>query len=145
MENPENLPVKANTDEVAVAEATDQEGLINVVINCVSTESRSDKIALINALDTADQKLTDNIGKILEIKGIYAETHISRKTHEPVCRVLLIDIEGKSYATGSFVFLNSLKNIITVLGNPTPDQPLKIQITEVAMEKGNALKAKVIE
>lgn len=144
MNNQENLPVKTN-NETIIVETNDQESLINVVINCMATESRSDKIALINALDRADQKLMDNIGKTLEVKGIYAETHISRKTGEPVCRVLLIDTEGKSYATGSFVFLNSLKNIVSVLGVPTSEEPLKIQITQVAMEKGNSLKAKVVE
>lgn len=144
MDNQENLPVKTN-NETTIVETNDQESLINVVINCMATESRSDKIALINALDSADQKLIDNIGKTLEVKGIYAETHISRKTGEPVCRVLLIDTEGKSYATGSFVFLNSLKNIVSVLGVPTSEEPLKIQIAQVAMEKGNSLKAKVVE
>lgn len=144
MDNQENLPVKTN-NETTIVETNDQESLINVVINCMATESRSDKIALINALDSADQRLIDNIGKTLEVKGIYAETHISRKTGEPVCRVLLIDTEGKSYATGSFVFLNSLKNIVSVLGAPTSEEPLKIQIAQVAMEKGNSLKAKVVE
>lgn len=126
-----------------IIEANDN--AMQVVINAVNTESRQDKIRLLNALDTADGKLVDMIGKIINVKGIYAETHYSQKKQKQVCRVLILADDGKSYASGSFVMLNSLTNIVSVLGVPSPDNPLTIEIIEQPMQNGNALKAKVVE
>lgn len=147
MEN-SDLPAPTNNQEVAApSEVIDQpvDTAMQVVINCIKTDSRQDKIALLNALDSADGKLVDMVGQEITVKGVYAETHFSKKKQAPVCRVLIIDTDGKSYATGSFVFMNSMKNIIDVLGMPTDEEPLKIQVVEQVMEKGNAIKAKVVE
>lgn len=146
MEN-SNLPTTTNNQEVTTSEVMEQptDNTMQIMINCVKTDSRQDKIALLNALDSADIKLVDMIGQEINIKGVYAETHYSHKKQAPVCRVLIIDTEGKSYATGSFIFMNSLKNIIDVLGAPTDSEPLKIKVVEQTMEKGNAIKAKVVE
>lgn len=144
MENT-NLPTQANND--TKSEVIDQpvDNAMQIVLNCVKTDSRADKIALLNALDSADGRLADMVGQVINVKSVYAEQHFSHKKHAPVCRVLIIDTNGKSYATGSFFFMNSMKNIIDVLGQPTESEPLKIQIAEQPMEKGNAIKAKVVE
>lgn len=148
MDNNQNLPVAQTDNQLATAgEVVEQtiDNRMEIVINCVKTDTRADKIALLNALDTADGKIVDMVGQVINIKGVYAETHVSKKTKQPVCRVLIIDDNGKSYASGSFVFMNSLKNIISVLGEPSIHNPLKIQVMEQPMERGNAIKAKVIE
>lgn len=142
-----NLPTTTNT---AVAKAEDViepavDNAMQVVINCVKKETRADKIALLNALDSADKRVTDCIGQVITVKGIYAETHYSKKKEKQVCRTLVIDDQGVSYATGSFVFMNSLKAIMDVFGAPTDEEPLKIQIVEKPMERGNAITAKVVE
>lgn len=147
MDQNTNLPTTTNETAVArpedvidTADASAQQE----VMKFVKTETRSDKIKLLNALENADEMINNHIGEVIEIVGVYAETHFSNKQQKPVCRVLIMGADGKSYATGSFVFMNSLKRIIDVFGSPL-DEAIKIQINERAMEKGNALTASVVE
>lgn len=120
-------------------------GDMEQVINAVPTNNRAQKVALVNAMLTADKMLADCVGQEIELAGVYAETHYSQKKQKQVCRVLVLGKDGISYATGSFVFMNSLKAIIGVFGNPSEENPIKIQVLERSMEKGNAIIAKVVE
>lgn len=147
MEN-QNLPAtQTNSEVVSAEEINAQDTAINVVMNYVSTETKQDKIAFLNALDNADVMLNKEIGTIITIKSVYACTNYSRKKNKQVCRLLIIDDQGRSHATGSFFAMNSLRNIINVFGNPQEvEDPIKVQVCEKDLGEGkNALTFKVVE
>lgn len=146
MEQNTNLPTTNENAVVKPDEVLDNTPATapQVVMQYVKMESRQDKVQLLRALQSADEMVDKHRGETITIVGVYAETHFSQKKQAQVCRVLLISEDGKSYATGSFVFMNSLKQIIDVMGSPL-DEPLAITIAERQMEKGTALIAQIAE
>lgn len=142
-----NLPATQNNNAVVTPDDINDnsDGSAQQVVMCyVKTETRQDKIRLLNALENASDKINDHVNQVLEVTGIYAETHFSKKKNKEVSRTLVMTADGKTYATGSFVFMNSLKRITDIVGSPL-EEKLKIKIVNREMENGKALLAQIVE
>lgn len=142
-----NLPATQNNNAVVTPDDINDnsDASAQQVVMCyVKTETRQDKIRLLNALENASDKINDHVNQVLEVTGIYAETHFSKKKNKEVSRTLVMTADGKNYATGSFVFMNSLKRITDIVGSPL-EEKLKIKIVNREMENGKALLAQIVE
>ena len=109
---------------------------------------------LLNSLQDVDFKLNDKVGEEIECIGFYAverpvET-FNEDTGETIIRkkhvLMLFDVDGKSYVTGSNACFSSFNDIVAIKGTPTKENPITFRPIKVdAKEKGHSyLKLKVV-
>lgn len=108
---------------------------------------------LLNAMSDVDYKLNDEVGKVLEVIGHFAQEipveTINEETGEVLIRkkhtLMLFTKDGKSHVTGSNACFMSYSDIISIKGTPTVERPLFIEPVKVdAKEKGHTyLKLKI--
>lgn len=103
--------------------------------------TRKSKVAIYNAINNAENSLTDFIGKPLEIVDVVAHpvTLTDEETGEIVqaLRVVLIDKNGVGYTAVSQGITNSLARIFKIIGMPTWKEPVKLEVKQVKTRNGN--------
>ena len=102
--------------------------------------TREEKMAMYNAVNSPDYKLSDFTGKVIEIKDVVIEqvqlTEESSGEVKNQARVVLIDVKGKSYQCVSNGIYNSIKKIIAIFGEPTWDEPVNVEVQNLSTAKG---------
>lgn len=101
------------------------------------------KKAVFNASNNPDHKVGDYINKVIVVKDVLAEL-IEVKNEETgemevTPRVVLIDMDGKSYQAVSKGIFNALKKAIAIFGSPTWEDGLPILVKQVSVGKGTML------
>lgn len=101
------------------------------------------KVAVFNASNNPDHKVGDYINKVIVVKDVLAElievTNEETGEAELAPRVVLIDMDGKSYQAVSKGIFNALKKAIAIFGAPTWDEGLSCLIKQVSVGKGSML------
>ena len=101
------------------------------------------KVAVFNASNNPDHKVGDYINKVIVVKDVLAElievTNGETGEIEVTPRVVLIDMDGKSYQAVSKGIFNALKKAIAIFGAPTWDEGLPCLIKQVSVGKGSML------
>ena len=101
------------------------------------------KVAVFNASNNPDHKVGDYINKVIVVKDVLAElievTNEETGVVEVTPRVVLIDMDGKSYQAVSKGIFNALKKAIAIFGAPTWDEGLPCLIKQVSVGKGSIL------
>lgn len=101
------------------------------------------KVAVFNASNNPDHKVGDYINKVIVVKDVLAElievTNDETGELEVTPRVVLIDMDGKSYQAVSKGIFNALKKAIAIFGAPTWDEGLPCLIKQVSVGKGSIL------
>lgn len=118
-------------------------GITQNVYCSKTAESEKEKKELFNALESCDVLLNDIVGTIIEIKDIYVEEKevADSETSEVKTkyRTILFDVEGKTYATGSYGIYNVLKKIVGIYGLPTTwEKPLKVKVAKRPIGNGKS-------
>ena len=105
--------------------------------------TRENKVAVFNASNNPDHKVGDYINKVIVVKDVLAElievTNEETGEVEVTPRVVLIDMDGKSYQAVSKGIFNALKKAIAIFGAPTWDEGLPCLIKQVSVGKGSML------
>lgn len=105
----------------------------------MSAETQEQKVALYNAINNPENRLSDCINMTLHIKDLYIEIvectndETGEKTSCP--RIVIIDAEGKSYQCVSVGIYSALKKAIQIFGAPTWHDPIPFMVKQVT--KGN--------
>lgn len=111
----------------------------------LSDESQAEM--LLDSMSEVDYKLNDCVDKVINVIGFYATERpveqFNEDTGETYMRykhvLILFDENHKSYVTGSNACYMSFNDIVTVKGEPTIDNPLKLKVIKVdAKEKGHS-------
>lgn len=106
----------------------------------IKGDTREAKVAMYNAINSPDHKLSDFVGKKLNIKDISIERveNPSDETGEMVAnaRVVLIDENGESYTCVSSGIYSAIKKLVAVFGEPTWEPALPIEIQNLSTKKG---------
>lgn len=101
------------------------------------------KVAVFNASNNPDHKVGDYINKVIVVKDVLAElievTNDETGELEVTPRVVLIDMDGKSYQAVSKGIFSALKKAIAIFGAPTWDEGLPCLIKQVSVGKGSIL------
>ena len=110
-------------------------GVKNNIYCSKNIDSVEDKKELINALESCDVLLNDCVGQEIEIKDIYVEERevVDHETGEIKIkyRSILFDVNGQTYATGSYGIYNVLKKIVQIYGLPdTWEEALKVKVAK---------------
>ena len=104
-------------------------------------ETEKEKKELFNALESCDALLNDCVGQEIDIKDIYVEEKqvMDDETGEikTKYRTILFDVNGQTYATGSYGIYNILKKIVQIYGLPeTWEKPLKVKVAKRPIGNG---------
>ena len=106
----------------------------------IKGDTREAKVAMYNAINSPDHKLSDFVGKKLNIKDISIERveNSSDETGEMVAnaRVVLIDENGESYTCVSSGIYSAIKKLVAVFGEPTWEPALPVEIQNLSTKKG---------
>ena len=106
----------------------------------IKGDTREAKVAMYNAINSPDHKLSDFVGKKLNIKDISIERveNSSDETGEMVAnaRVVLIDENGESYTCVSSGIYSAIKKLVSVFGEPTWEPALPVEIQNLSTKKG---------
>ena len=118
-------------------------GITQNVYCSKTAESEKEKKELFNALESCDVLLNDIVGTTIEIKDIYVEEKevADSETGEMKTkyRTILFDVEGKTYATGSYGIYNVLKKIVGIYGLPTTwEKSLKVKVAKRPIGNGKS-------
>ena len=96
----------------------------------IKGDSREALVAMYNAINSPDHKLSDFVGKKLNIKDISIERveNMNEETGEMAAnaRVVLIDENGESYTCVSSGIYSAIKKLVAVFGEPTWE-PVEVQ------------------
>lgn len=123
------------------------------IYTTLKCESEVDKKKLYNALENCDVLLMDVINSELSIKDVYVqeihkvvkndkdEIQYNEKTGEVLIqtkyRTIIFDENGKTYATGAYGVINSLKRIFSIYGTPNNwTEPVKVKVVRKSTKNG---------
>lgn len=105
-------------------------------------EKEEEKKELFNALETCDALLNDCVGQEITIKDIFCEEKevIDEETGElkKKYRTILFDINGQTYATGSYGIFNVIKKLISIYGLPTWEEGIKVKVAKRPIGNGKS-------
>lgn len=105
------------------------------------TNNEEDKKELFNALETCDALLNDCVGQEIDIKDVYCEerevTDENGETRKKY-RTILFDMNGQTYATGSYGVFNIMRKLMAIYGMPTWEKGLKVKVTKRPIGNGKS-------
>lgn len=105
-------------------------------------EKEEEKKELFNALETCDALLNDCVGQEIVIKDIFCEEKevIDDESGElkKKYRTILFDINGQTYATGSYGIFNVIKKLISIYGLPTWENGIKVKVAKRPIGNGKS-------
>lgn len=106
----------------------------------IKGDTREALVAMYNAINSPDHKLSDFVGKKLNIKDISIERveNMNDETGDMVAnaRVVLIDDNGESYTCVSSGIYSAIKKLVAVFGEPTWEPALPVEIQNLSTKKG---------
>lgn len=106
----------------------------------INGDSREALVAMYNAINSPDHKLSDFVGKKLNIKDISIERveNMNEETGEMAAnaRVVLIDENGESYTCVSSGIYSAIKKLVAVFGEPTWEPALPVEVQNLSTKKG---------
>lgn len=106
----------------------------------IKGDSREALVAMYNAINSPDHKLSDFVGKKLNIKDISIERveNMNEETGEMAAnaRVVLIDENGESYTCVSSGIYSAIKKLVSVFGEPTWEPALPVEVQNLSTKKG---------
>jgi hypothetical protein len=154
MENTQNIQVvnaesmeDVKTNEVAVVEDIAKnltpavfEKSDEAFFSSIEPTNRETAVKVFNAINGAENSLSDHLGEVLEITDMVAHTITLQDeiTKEDVkaLRVVLLTKDGVGYHSVSQGVVSSLQKIISIVGTAPWNPALKIVPTEVKTRKG---------
>ena len=132
MEQNTNALVATNNEGKAISSDS---SVFTSEVKKFTTLDLSDKdnqIALYNSLQECDVRINDIIGQTIEIADLYIEEKpkVDEKTGElsRKFRVIVYDVEGKTYVSTAYGVYNSLRTIMSIFGNPSKENPIKVVV-----------------
>ena len=106
----------------------------------IKGDTREALVAMYNAINSPDHKLSDFVGKKLNIKDISIERveNMNDETGGMAAnaRVVLIDENGESYSCVSSGIYSAIKKLVAVFGEPTWEPALPVEVQNLSTKKG---------
>lgn len=119
----------------------------------MNLDDEDNKISLYNSLQGCDVRLNDIKGTVLSVVEVFIEkkevAERDEKTDEIIYdeesgevktkikyRTILFDDEGKTYVSSAYGIYNSLRQIISIFGNPSKDNIIKVKVGTKKLNNG---------
>lgn len=114
----------------------------------IKGEDFDSKMAVYNAANNPDDKLSNHINEKIKVRDVYAETiEVANEETgelEKAPRIVLIDVDGKSYQCVSAGIFGALRKLIAVFGEPTWEQGITVKVKQIPTKRGSMLTLDVV-
>lgn len=121
----------------------------------VDLNTEEARVDLFNATESADVLLNDIVGQTIVINNIYIEKNPIKEVNDETgevtfegvkYRTILFDVDGQTYATGSYGIYNSVRKMIDLLGVNIINKGIKVEVIKVPTKDGkNKLSLKLVK
>jgi hypothetical protein len=121
----------------------------------VDLNTEEARVDLFNATESADVLLNDIVGQTIIINNIYIEKNPIKEVNDETgevtfegvkYRTILFDVDGQTYATGSYGIYNSVRKMIDLLGVNIINKGIKVEVIKVPTKDGkNKLSLKLVK
>lgn len=116
------------------------------IYSSVKATTVEERKAVYNALEKCDILLNDIVGTEINVKDFYIEERHKTEENEETgevkqitkYRTILFDVDGKTYATGSYGVYNALRRICLVYGEPTWDEGVLVKVDKKPIGNGKS-------
>lgn len=116
----------------------------NNVLTSLNAQTTKEKKALFNAMNVSDDALGDHVGETIVIKDYIA--HNVKIENEDAVRIVLIDVDGKSYSSVSTGLVQAITKIFAIFGQPDEwDEPMAVKVLEKKSSKDSKNKFLTLE
>lgn len=109
----------------------------------------ADKIKIYNAINTPDDTIAENINKVIVMKDVLIENImlINDETgfEEVAPRMIIIDVNGKTYSTVSHGMLGAIQRIKNLFGKPTWEDGIGVVVLQKPTKNGSMLTLELVE
>ena len=114
-----------------------------------SMDTPTAKMSAYNAINNPDAKVSDMINKTINLVDVVMIpvnlTSDETGESENAMRSILIDADGTTYTATATGIFNSLRNIYLIFGSLHFEEPLTVEVNQVATKRGNTLTLKLID
>lgn len=121
----------------------------------VDLNTEEARVDLFNATESADVLLNDIVGQTITVNNIYVEKNPIKEVDDETgevtfngvkYRTILFDVDGQTYATGSYGVYNSVRKMIDLLGINIINKGIKVEVIKVPTKDGkNKLSLKLVK
>ena len=116
------------------------------IYSSVKATTVEERKTVYNALEKCDVLLNDIVGTEINVKDFYIEERQKTEENEETgevknvikYRTILFDIDGKTYATGSYGVYNALRRICLVYGEPTWNEGVLVRVEKKPIGNGKS-------
>lgn len=135
-----------NVNNLAVVEqtlVTDLENQTKAFYTSMKGDTVEEKSKLFNAMNNPDKRISDMIGKIINVKDVFveevrfADEETGEITYAP--RIVVIDTNGESYQAVSVGVMSAFKKLFQLFGQPTWTDGIPLEVKQVKNGKNNIL------
>ena len=135
-----------NVTNLAVVEqtlVTDLENQTKGFYTSMKGDTVEEKAKLFNAMNNPDKRISDMIGKIINVKDVFveevrfADEETGEITYAP--RIVVIDTNGESYQAVSVGVMSAFKKLFQLFGQPTWPEGIPLEVKQVKNGKNNIL------
>ena len=135
-----------NVTNLAVVEQTlltDLENQTKAFYTSMKGDTVEEKAKLFNAMNNPDKRISDMIGKIINVKDVFveevrfADEETGEITFAP--RIVVIDTNGESYQAVSVGVMSAFKKLFQLFGQPTWPEGIPLEVKQVKNGKNNIL------
>ena len=135
-----------NVNNLAVVEqtlVTDLENQTKAFYTSMKGDTVEEKSKLFNAMNNPDKRISDMIGKIINVKDVFveevrfADEETGEITYAP--RIVVIDTNGESYQAVSVGVMSAFKKLFQFFGQPTWTNGIPLEVKQVKNGKNNIL------
>ncbi len=114
------------------------------IYSSIKANTVEEKKNVYNALEKCDVLLNDIVGTEINVKDFYIEERHKEEVNEETgevksvvkYRTILFDLDGKTYATGSYGVYNALRRICLVYGEPTWTEGVMVKVEKKPIGNG---------
>lgn len=107
-----------------------------------------EKAKLYNVTNNTENRLGDNINKVINVKDLYVEivNCTNEETGEVTAcpRIVLIDDKGVGYQCVSIGIYSAIKKVIQIFGAPTWQKPIKMEVKQITKGQRKMLTLNVV-
>lgn len=135
-----------NVTNLAVVEQTlltDLENQTKAFYTSMKGDTVEEKAKLFNAMNNPDKRISDMIGKIINVKDVFVEEvrFADEETGEVrfAPRIVVIDTNGESYQAVSVGVMSAFKKLFQLFGQPTWPEGIPLEVKQVKNGKNNIL------
>ena len=101
----------------------------------VSATTDTEKAKVYNAMNNPDERIADNINKVIMAKDLYIEvvdcTNTETGEITPCPRIVIIDDKGRSYQAVSLGIYSALRKVIQIFGAPTWEKAIPLEVKQI--------------